>query len=368
MKVVRTLASEITQSGAKLFDLLSTEPNDRQERVRALRFLDATASASEGSREYGFIKRSLTEAIESSRQKVEDMRKECEELEADERNVKSKITRKQEELERTEKRLRSLDNVRPAFMEEVDKLEKDLEHFYSIYIDKYRNLDYLEHELEKYRKQEEERQEQQAARVKKMRERLLKEEVDLLRGGGGGGGSNNRDRDDDVDIRNGSGNKPYRNGQTKGNDDNRAGSSGTGAKGKNVTTGPTYSQNYRRNANVKGSILGPDDDDDDDSDDDDMRDHSDQDREELSVGSDPADDSRDFAPAKGGATNKSHQQDSKNSYNSRNNSNGYKSNSGTPIRKTYSRDEDDDEDDDDDDDDDDDGDDANISEDSDDHF
>lgn len=50
-------------------------------------------------------------------------------------------------------------------------------------MEKYRNLDYLEHESQKHRKNEEERKEEQERRLKKMRERLLKEEVDLLRGG-----------------------------------------------------------------------------------------------------------------------------------------------------------------------------------------
>ena len=58
-------------------------------------------------------------------------------------------------------------------------------------MEKYRNLDYLEHESEKYRKREEERIEEQEKRLKKTRERLLKEEVELLRGGRG-------DRDDDM--------------------------------------------------------------------------------------------------------------------------------------------------------------------------
>jgi clusterin-associated protein 1 len=50
-------------------------------------------------------------------------RKECEELEADERNIDSKIKKKQDELERTEKRLRSLENVRPQFMDEVRTMD-----------------------------------------------------------------------------------------------------------------------------------------------------------------------------------------------------------------------------------------------------
>jgi hypothetical protein len=69
----------------------------------------------------------------------------------------------------------------------VEKLEKELQKHYDIYMEKYRNLDYLEHESEKYRKNEEERKEEQERRLKKMRERLLKEEVDLFRGGRGEG-------------------------------------------------------------------------------------------------------------------------------------------------------------------------------------
>ena len=49
-------------------------------------------------------------------------RKECEELEADERNIEMKIIKKQEELERSEKRYKSLENVRPQFMDEVEML------------------------------------------------------------------------------------------------------------------------------------------------------------------------------------------------------------------------------------------------------
>ena len=52
-------------------------------------------------------------------QHYNNYRKECEELELDERNIKAKISRKQEEYERLEKRVRSVDHVRPQFMEEV---------------------------------------------------------------------------------------------------------------------------------------------------------------------------------------------------------------------------------------------------------
>lgn len=103
-------------------------------------------------------------------------------MDLDEKNIESKIRKKQEELERTEKRLRSLENVRPQFMDEQEKLERELQRHYDIYMEKYRNLDYLESELEGFHKNEEERKEEQERRLKKMRERLLKEEVELLRG------------------------------------------------------------------------------------------------------------------------------------------------------------------------------------------
>ncbi len=97
-------------------------------------------------------------------------------------------------MERTEKRLRSLENVRPQFLDEQEKLEKELQRHYDIYMEKYRNLDYLEHELETYHQNEKEREMEQERKLKKMRERLLKEEVKMLRG------NSMMDDDDDAPI------------------------------------------------------------------------------------------------------------------------------------------------------------------------
>jgi len=185
VKSARVLASDITQSGAKLFDMLANEKEERQERARALRFLDLSTSAADGPKEQAYIERSIRDIIENTKQALEDMRKESEELEADERNLESKIKKKQEELERTEKRLKSLESVKPQFMEEAEKLEKELQRYYEVYMEKHRNLDYLEFELDKYRRSEEERKEEHDRKLKLMRERLYKEEVELMRGGGG---------------------------------------------------------------------------------------------------------------------------------------------------------------------------------------
>ena len=62
----------------------------------------------------------------------------------------AKIKKKKNELERHEKRLSSLQNVRPAFMDEYEKLEGELQKQYSVYLERFRNLDYLQAELQTY--------------------------------------------------------------------------------------------------------------------------------------------------------------------------------------------------------------------------
>jgi len=50
--------------------------------------------------------------------------------------------------------LKTLSNVKPAFMDEYDRLERELEKLYNVYLDKFRNLDYLEHELDVFNSEE----------------------------------------------------------------------------------------------------------------------------------------------------------------------------------------------------------------------
>merc|ERR1712060_744120 len=42
----------------------------------------------------------------------------------------------------------SLASVRPAFMDEYEQLEQELERYYEQYVGRFRNLDYLEHEVD----------------------------------------------------------------------------------------------------------------------------------------------------------------------------------------------------------------------------
>ena len=55
----------------------------------------------------------------------------------------------------------SILTVRPAFMDEYEKLEVELQKQYDVYMEKHRNLTYLEHQLEEYNKTEQDRMEVQ---------------------------------------------------------------------------------------------------------------------------------------------------------------------------------------------------------------
>lgn len=80
------------------------------------------------------------------------------------------------------KQLSRLVSVRPAFMDEYEKLEKELERLYDQYLERFRNLDYLEHELDTLNREEQEKMEENERALKRMQKRLREEEWRLLRG------------------------------------------------------------------------------------------------------------------------------------------------------------------------------------------
>jgi clusterin-associated protein 1 len=87
------------------------------------------------------------------------MEKYVKSLADDERTLEEKIKRKSLEIERANKRLKSMSSVKPAFVEELERNEKELERLYVVYLEKFRNLDWLEHEVDKYNDLEYQRKE-----------------------------------------------------------------------------------------------------------------------------------------------------------------------------------------------------------------
>ncbi|GMF16224.1 unnamed protein product [Phytophthora lilii] len=181
-KATRQLASDITQSGAKLYDLLETELDVRDARQQAIRFLDALSTNNENSSEQKFLERSIQDILVNLQENVELTERQVVELDAEEKALAAKIKKAQADLERSEKRLKSLQHVRPAFMDEYEKLEKELERQYAIYCERFRNLDYLQRELDLHNSREMKKLAENDRSLKKLQKKFRDDELAILRG------------------------------------------------------------------------------------------------------------------------------------------------------------------------------------------
>jgi clusterin-associated protein 1 len=73
------------------------------------------------------------------------------------------------------------DMHRPAFMDEYEKVEQELKVIYDTYVEKFRNISYLEHLLHNLEASDIERMRDKQDAVKKMLAKMEKEELHLLR-------------------------------------------------------------------------------------------------------------------------------------------------------------------------------------------
>lgn len=176
MKMARELTGEITECGLRLFELLKNEEANKKVRQGAINLLysgDLDMDKVEGE-----INK-MTSSLRSESERMEDL---CKKLQEDEESLQEKISKKQADLDRCKKRLKDLENVRPAFMDEFEKLEKELSKIYGTYVEKFRNVEYLEHQLEQYNQAEQEKLEESERNLRRMQKRLKEEELKILRG------------------------------------------------------------------------------------------------------------------------------------------------------------------------------------------
>eukprot|EP00455_Lapot_gusevi_P052994 TRINITY_DN8177_c0_g1_i6.p1 TRINITY_DN8177_c0_g1~~TRINITY_DN8177_c0_g1_i6.p1 ORF type:complete len:237 (-),score=75.70 TRINITY_DN8177_c0_g1_i6:124-834(-) len=80
-------------------------------------------------------------------------------------------------------------------MEEYEMLEKELKVVYDTYIERFRNLQYLESELDKYHRSELEKKQETDRALRRMQKKLREEELRILRGEAM---DNERDFNDDI--------------------------------------------------------------------------------------------------------------------------------------------------------------------------
>ncbi|KAJ6657552.1 hypothetical protein lerEdw1_002266 [Lerista edwardsae] len=171
LKAARQLASEITSKGASLYDLLGKEVELRDMRTEAI------ARPLEINETEKVMRVAIKDILEQV-QKTKDL---LNNIAADEASLEAKIEKRKSELERNHKRLQTLQSVRPAFMDEYEKIEEELQKQYSCYLEKFRNLTYLEQQLDDQHRMEQERFEETENTLRLMQSKLKEEEKRLLK-------------------------------------------------------------------------------------------------------------------------------------------------------------------------------------------
>ncbi|XP_072536247.1 clusterin-associated protein 1 homolog [Salminus brasiliensis] len=183
LKAARQLGSEITAMGASLYDLLGHEEELRESRTAAIaRPLEIAET-----------ERALRAAIKDVMENVQKTKEQLNNISSDEASLEAKIEKKKQELERNQKRLQTLQSVRPAFMEEYEKIEEELQKQYETYVEKFRNLSFLEQQLEDHHRVEQERFEETENSIRMMQNKLREEDRKLMKSGV-------QEEDSDMDI------------------------------------------------------------------------------------------------------------------------------------------------------------------------
>merc|ERR1719446_1032554 len=172
VKTNRAISADITKFGASLYQLLESHADAKEVTARALG----------KNHDVENTQRQLQRMVQDAADQAEQMERMLSNLSQDESNLQLKIDKKKTELDRHQKRLQSLQTVRPAFMDEYERLEGDLSAQYALYVQNWRNLSYLEAELDAINSQEADKIAESDRQLRLMQRRLREEELKILRG------------------------------------------------------------------------------------------------------------------------------------------------------------------------------------------
>ncbi|XP_070144415.1 clusterin-associated protein 1 isoform X2 [Drosophila kikkawai] len=138
LRRARELATDLTQRGATLHDLLSKELQHKEQRLaQAQRPLELLS-----------VERTLKNAIQASQLRLQTSRAQLEAAKVELNALGSKLQRRRAELERTRQRLEALHRIRPAHMAEFEECEKELQQLFQRYFLRLHVRDALRSQLE----------------------------------------------------------------------------------------------------------------------------------------------------------------------------------------------------------------------------
>lgn len=147
VKEATLLATEIIDLGAQLEELLLAEVENRPTRGVALKFLDAMSSNLElCTREHDHVETSILRVVQTTKEDSGALTNKFSDLVAEEKRLQVAIKKRERDIERNQQRLEGLKTMRPSFLDEYEQLEKEYQKQYDIFVERYRNVDYLEHE------------------------------------------------------------------------------------------------------------------------------------------------------------------------------------------------------------------------------
>eukprot|EP00817_Percolomonadidae_sp_ATCC50343_P004676 CAMPEP_0117423704 /NCGR_PEP_ID=MMETSP0758-20121206/4267_1 /TAXON_ID=63605 /ORGANISM="Percolomonas cosmopolitus, Strain AE-1 (ATCC 50343)" /LENGTH=389 /DNA_ID=CAMNT_0005207037 /DNA_START=342 /DNA_END=1511 /DNA_ORIENTATION=- len=169
---IRDTSEELTELGSTLDESLEKE----------LKLRDARAEVISQAHDPDTVKETVESNHQKSIEMVKTLREGIDQMKDDEAKLTKQKKRLETELESSKNRLNRNKYVRPQFMDQYDARVKELQVLYTTYVDRYRNLKYLENELEKYRLAEEEIMEENNRELAYMRKKLHEEEIRYMRG------------------------------------------------------------------------------------------------------------------------------------------------------------------------------------------
>jgi len=160
--------------------MLAHEKELKKARDNAIEFLDSISRNLDTNSEQQYIEKCIRNIIDTQTHKMTEMQDTVKQLRQDESELMNKIQRRKQELERADKRLKGIENVKPEYQEEYERLEAELERFYSIYVEKYTNIDYLEYELDMYNLKDTQRRKKQEEIISKFKDKHLKDQKEEI--------------------------------------------------------------------------------------------------------------------------------------------------------------------------------------------
>ena len=210
-KAARSLATMLIDTADRLSELLGKEGSVRVARDTAIAFVDQLNETSSGSTASSSNSSSnnVERHIKRQLQLIADNTSELKQLTtattSDVDKQRTKLERKSQERDRLTKRWQALRRVKPAFMEEYEREEKELRLLYGVYVERVRNVRWLEDEMREMRLEEEEERKERERQRAKLQKRMKEEERRMLRGEGeededdGSGEDDEEDDDEEED-------------------------------------------------------------------------------------------------------------------------------------------------------------------------